>query len=253
MSTATWRSSARGRNRCSRLHGSSRPHGATLHDLEQRQRDNIGCRIPEPRSTARRTRRHEGPRIASHRRHLDRRPSARPLTDPGAVLPGNPRGWLALGLRGGAPCHHGEFLVVIADDPSGCEQDSRSCGQTFVVRCDDYWSHQYGTNHAILVNEARGPQERLTKAHFPARGLPLTLRVRRDALCDRASDAHGFDSDCVVWDCAPECCVLVAGSDVHDDRVIPLEELAGYGSLPCLRVEHEPAQDLTSAADRDKR
>lgn len=137
-----------------------------------------------------------------------------------------------------------EFLVVIADDPSGCEQDSRSCGQTFVVRCDDYWSHQYGTSHAILINEARGPQERLTKAHFPARGLPLTLRVRRDVLCDRASDEHGFDSDCVAWDCAPECCVLVAGSDVHDDRVIPLDELAGYGSLPCLRVEHEPAPDL---------
>lgn len=137
-----------------------------------------------------------------------------------------------------------EFLVVIADNPSGCEQDSRSCGQTFLVRCDDYWSPQHGTNHAILINDAHDPQERLTKAHLPARGLPLTLRVRRDVRCDQASDDHGWGSDCVAWDCVPECCVRFSGFDVYDDRVIPLDELVRYGSLPCLRLEHEPAPDM---------
>jgi len=35
-----------------------------------------------------------------------------------------------------------EFLMVEESEPARCDEDSRNCGQDFIVRCDDYWSAQ---------------------------------------------------------------------------------------------------------------
>jgi hypothetical protein len=145
-----------------------------------------------------------------------------------------------------------ELLMVLSDDPLACEQDSRNCPQTFIVRCDDFWSHQHGTEHAILINEAAAPHERLTQEQLPGRGLPVTLRVRRDIHCDQTPYEGGWGSDCVAWDCLPECCRIFSGFvDFNDGSEVLLEDLERFGSLPCLRLEHDrspqEARDFTPA------
>jgi len=43
-----------------------------------------------------------------------------------------------------------EFLMVAQSDSEHCRNHQSSCSQSFIVRCDDYWSEEHSTDHAIL-------------------------------------------------------------------------------------------------------
>lgn len=143
--------------------------------------------------------------------------------------------------------------MVLSDEPSACKQDSRKCPQMFIVRGDDFWSHQHGTEYAILINNAATPHERLTRERLPGRGLPVTLRVRRDIHCDQRPYEGGWGSDCAAWDCFPECCRIFSGFvDFNDKSEVLLEDLEHFGSLPCLKLEHENSLRETGNLRRRK-
>jgi hypothetical protein len=135
-----------------------------------------------------------------------------------------------------------EFLMVSQNDASGCRDSPSTCGQTFIVRCDDYWSHQHGTDYAILQFEASSLDQRLTEEQLPPRGQAIALEVRRDFRCDETPYEGGFGSDCESWDCDdPECCRFISSFEsLHDGTEVLLDDLEHFGSLPCLRLAHNP-------------
>jgi len=100
-----------------------------------------------------------------------------------------------------------EFLMVAQSESARCAEDSRNCGQDFIVRCDDYWSAQHVTEFAFVVYRPKTQQERLTTDKLPGPGQVSDLRVRRDFHCDAYPYENGGSSlDCDDWNCLPECC-----------------------------------------------
>jgi hypothetical protein len=135
-----------------------------------------------------------------------------------------------------------EFLMVVEQEPARCLEDSRNCGQDFIVRCDDYWSSAHETAFAIVIYRPKTLEERLTADERPGAGQAVGLRVRRVTECDTSPYEDGsFGSDCDDWDCFPQCCRIFSPfEDAYDGREILLDELEPFGSLPCFKLEHDP-------------
>jgi hypothetical protein len=134
-----------------------------------------------------------------------------------------------------------EFLMVAESDPGDCRSGRASCGQSFIVRCDDYWSEQHETEYAIVKYDAGRLEDRLTAEQLPGSGQARRLRIHRDHLCDDTPFESGFWSDCVSWDCAPDCCRFYSPfKRLEDGSDVLLQDLERFGGLPCLRLVMVP-------------
>ena len=135
-----------------------------------------------------------------------------------------------------------EFLLVSQNDTSRCRDHPSACGQTFIVRCDDYWSDQHATDYAILRFEASSLADRLSEDQLHPRGQAIALTVRRDTRCDETPFDGGFGSECESWDCdAEECCRFISFFEkLHDGTEVLLDDLEHFGSLPCFRLVSGP-------------
>lgn len=128
-----------------------------------------------------------------------------------------------------------KFLMVNQGDIEKCASDSRNCSQEFIVLCEDYWSEEHATSHALLRVDTKAPSDQLSPDFLRENGYYLTLRVHRDGNCDLEPFEDSFWSDCEAWDCPHDCCEEYSPyKGLGDGRDVPLAEMKPLGEIPCF-------------------
>jgi hypothetical protein len=132
-----------------------------------------------------------------------------------------------------------QFIMVLGGNSrEECQAEPRSCDQEFIVFCENYWSDEYQTSHAILKVEATTPESRIAMDEISGAGGFATLHVRRDYHCDSTPFEGGFGTDCDEWNCFPECCRIFSHYKyVSDGAEVLLEDLEEFGALPCFVLD----------------
>lgn len=136
-------------------------------------------------------------------------------------------------------------MYLTGNSREECQAEPRSCDQEFIVFCENYWSDEHRTSHAVLKVEATTPESRIAMDEIVSAGGFATLHVRRDYHCDTTPfEDGGFSTDCEEWNCFPECCRILSSYKYVSDGVdVLLEDLEEFGELPCFVLEQAEESD----------